>query len=72
MTRLLEKAFEQASRLPEAEQDVLASRLLEELAAEDAFDQAIANSGGKLAKLAAKALEDYEAGRTEPLDPEKL
>jgi len=44
MTTLLEQAFAQASKLPPAEQDVLAARLLAEIAAEDAFDQAIANS----------------------------
>ena len=31
MTKLLEKAFEKASKLPEAEQNVIAKWLLEEL-----------------------------------------
>jgi hypothetical protein len=34
MTQLLEKAFAEASRLPEAEQDVLARRMLAEIASE--------------------------------------
>ncbi len=34
MTKLLEKAFEEASKLPEFEQNVLAKRLLDELTAE--------------------------------------
>lgn len=72
MTQLLEKAFEQAARLPPAEQDVLAARLLAEIAAEDAFDQEIANSSVKLAKLAEEALTEHRAGLTKELDPEQL
>ena len=34
MTKLMEKAFEEASKLPELEQNVLAKRLLDELTAE--------------------------------------
>ncbi len=72
MTALLEKAFAQAAKLPPAEQDVLAARLLAEIAAEDAFDQAIAGSSDKLARLAEEALAEYRAGLTQELDPEKL
>lgn len=39
VTALLEKAFAEAAKLPTAEQDLLASRLLAELAAEDDFDR---------------------------------
>jgi hypothetical protein len=69
MTKLLEKAFAEAAKLPEREQEVLASRLLAELGAEDEFDRAIAGSTEKLAKLAREALEEHRAGKTEPLDP---
>ena len=72
MTTLLERAFDEASKLPDAEQDVLASRLLAELAAEDAFDRAIAGSADKLARLAAEALAEHHAGLTEELDPDRL
>ena len=72
MTALLEKAFAQAAKLPPAEQDVLAARLLAEIAAEDAFDQAIASSSDKLARLAEEALAEHRAGLTQDLDPEKL
>jgi len=34
MTKLLKKAFEEASKLPELEQNMLAKRLLNELVAE--------------------------------------
>jgi hypothetical protein len=72
MTTLLEQAFAEASKLPEAEQDVLASRLLAELAAEDAFDRAIARSRDKLSRLAMDALAEHRAGLTEELDPDRL
>lgn len=72
MTTSLEKAFAKAARLSEPEQELLASRLLTELAAEDDFDRALTGSGDKLARLAMEALEEHRAGRTEELDPEKL
>ena len=72
MTTLLKKAFAEAAKLPDPEQDVLASRLLAELSAEDAFDRAIAGSSEKLAHLAREALEEYQAGLTQELDPSKL
>ncbi len=72
MTKLLEQAFEKASRLPLLEQELLASRLLAELASEDAFDQALARSGDKLAHMAQAALMEHRAGLTEELDPEQL
>ncbi len=72
MTTLLQKAFAEAAKLPSDEQDVLASRLLAELTAEDEFDRAIAHTSHKLAKLAQEALAEHRAGLTEELDPERL
>lgn len=72
MTTLLQQAFAEASKLPADEQELLASRLLAELAAEDDFDRAIAQSGPKLARLAAEALAEHRAGLTRELDPERL
>jgi hypothetical protein len=72
MTTLLQRAFTEAAKLSESEQEVLASRLLAELAAEDDFDRAITDSSGKLATLANEALAEHRAGQTEPLDPERL
>lgn len=72
MTTLLQQAFVEASKLSPAEQDLLASRLLAELAAEDDFDRAIAGSANKLAHLATEALAEHRAGMTEELDPERL
>jgi hypothetical protein len=72
MTTLLEQAFTEAAKRSREEQDLLASRLLAELAAENAFDRAIAESGEKLAKLARQAIDEHRAGKTEELNPERL
>jgi len=67
MTDLLQQAFDEAAKLPAAEQELIASRLLAEIAAEDEFDRTIARSSDKLAKLAREALTEYRAGLTEEL-----
>ncbi len=72
MTTLLQEAFAKASGLTPAEQDLLASRLLAELAGEDEFDHAIATSADKLACFAREAVAEYREGRTSELDPDAL
>ena len=70
MTDLLERAFAEAAKLPPDEQNLIASRLLAELAAEDEFDRAIQSTAGRLAGLAGQAIEEHRAGLTRPLDAE--
>ena len=72
MTDLLEKAFAEASKLPEREQDAIASWLLEELEDERRWGEAFDKSQDLLARLADEALADRKAGRTQPLDPDQL
>ncbi len=72
MTKLLKRAFEEASKLPEDEQDALGRMLLDELASERRWEELFAGSRDLLAELADKALAEHRAGRTEKLDPEKL
>ena len=72
MTKLLEEAFAEASKLPEQEQDALAAVILEELASERRWDQAFADSADLLAQLAEQALAEHRAGKTQRLDPERL
>lgn len=72
MTKLLQSAFAKASELPDEEQDLLAARLLAELAEEDEFDRAIAASSEKLSRLAQAALDEHRAGQTQELDPDSL
>jgi hypothetical protein len=72
MTDLLQQAFDEAAKLPPAEQELLASRVLAEIAAENGFDHAIARSADRLGPLATEALAEYRAGITQELDPDRL
>jgi len=72
MTKLLEKAFKEASKLPEVQQNVLARWLLEELEAERKWDRLFAESEDILNQLADNALEAHKQGKTKPLDINKL
>ena len=67
MTKLLEKAFNAASKLPQDEQDSLARLLLAELASERQWSEAFSKSQDALAKLADEALAEFDAGNTKPL-----
>ena len=71
MTELLERAINEAARLPDPEQDALASLLLEEIASEARWSDAFARSQPQLARLAAEAVAERHAGRTMPLNPER-
>ena len=72
MTKLLQKAFDEASKLPEGEQDALGRILLEELASERRWEALFAGSHDLLSELADQALAEHRSGRTEKLNPEKL
>jgi len=71
MTRALERAFEAASRLPEARQDELAVAILAEIEADERFDGALASAREPLERLADEALAEHRAGRAESLDPKQ-
>lgn len=72
MTKLLEKAFAEAAKLPEEVQDRIAAQLLQELADEAKWDASFAVSAIQLERLAGEALEEYRAGRTEELGFDEL
>ena len=72
MTKLLAKAFDLASRLPQELQDQLAAELLQELADEEKWDQALAASASQLEQLAEEALQEYRGGRTTELGFDEL
>lgn len=72
MTKLLEKAFKNAAKLPDVEQNALAKWLLEELEAERKWDRSFAESEDVLDRLADEAVEDHRRGKTKPLDIDKL
>lgn len=71
MTKLLQRAFEETSKLTDAEQDALGRALLEELASERRWEELFAGSHDLLADLADQALADHHAGRAEKVDLEK-
>ena len=72
MTKLLERAFKEASRLPEVEQNALAKWVLDELEAEGRWENAFAGSEDTLDKLADEALDAHNNGKTKPLDLKEL
>ena len=72
MTELLRKAFEEADRLPEGDQNALAARLLEEIESEHHWSETFAKSGNALARLADEAVAEHRAGETRDLDPDRL
>jgi hypothetical protein len=72
MTQSLKKAFDAASRLSEHDQDELAAAILDELAAEERWEAALARSQPALEQLADEALDEHRAGLTKPLDPDVL
>lgn len=65
MTELLEQAIARLKTLPASEQDA-------ELEDEIRWDKAFKNSQDSLALLAAEAMAEYRAGKTQELDPETL
>jgi len=67
MTQLLKKALTEVSKLPPAEQDALASILLDELASERRWAASFEKSQDVLATLAEEALTEHRADRTKPL-----
>ncbi len=72
MTQLLEKAFSQASQLPELQQNILAKWIMEELLAEKKWDTLFAESEELLAELADEALSEYEQGKTQVMNLDTL
>jgi len=72
MTELLRKAFEEADKLPERDQNALAGKLLEEIESERRWSGTFARSGSALARLADEALAEHRAGETQDLDPDRF
>lgn len=72
MTELLEQAIAKLKTLPVDRQNAIATLILEEIAEERQWDESFARSPDLLAKLAAEAMAEYRAGKTQELDPETL
>lgn len=72
MTKLLAKAFQTASQLPENLQDELARQLIDELASEARWERPLTESASKLDAMAEKALGDHHAGLTKEVGFDEL
>lgn len=69
MNKLLEKAFAEAARLPDDEQQTIASLMLEEMDAERGWEERFANSQDELGELVRRAREEVTRGDVLPYDP---
>ena len=72
MTRMLEKAFSEAAKLPDMEQNALAKWMLDEIESDRKWDALFAESEDALAQLVLEVQEEEEHGKTTRLDPHKL
>jgi hypothetical protein len=72
MTELLEQAISRLKTLTPNDQNAIATLILEELEDDRRWDESFARSPDLLAKLAAEAMAEYHAGKTQELDPETL
>ena len=73
MGQLLERAIEEARKLSEEDQETLAWVMLEEIDDQRRWDELFSRPPSPaLERMMEEALEDHRAGRTEPLDPEKI
>lgn len=72
MTELLEQAIARLKTLTPNDQNAIATLILEELEDDQRWDESFARSPDLLAKLAAEAMAEYHAGKTQELDPETL
>ena len=72
MTKMLEQAFAEASKLSAKEQEALARWLLEELTAESHWKSVLDHSQDRLQALADEAVAEHRKGRTQTLDPDRL
>jgi hypothetical protein len=72
MTKLLEEAIAQLKTRSISEQDSIAALILEELNDDNRWDESFTRSPDLLTKLAAEAMAEHRAGKTQELDPETL
>jgi hypothetical protein len=69
MTEVLEQAISHLKTFPASEQDVIASMILEELEDDLRWNKAFTDSSDVLDKLAATAMSEHRADKTQKLDP---
>ncbi len=67
MIEALERAFREAPKLPETEQDELAEAIRNKVLGEYDWGRSFSASADVLEKLADEAIAEHRAGRTEPV-----
>lgn len=73
MGKLLERAIEEAHKLPEPDQEAIGAWLLAEIESERRWDELFSRPpSAALMRMPEEALEDHRAGRTKPLNPDEL
>ena len=72
MTQILEKAFNEASKLPKLEQNALGQWLINEIISERKWEETFAESEDVLDQLADEALVEHAQDKTKPLDIDSL
>ena len=73
MGKLLDRAIEEAHKLPESEQEAVGAWLLAEIESERRWDELFSQPpSDALKRMAEQALEEHRQGRTIPLDPDRL
>ena len=68
MTQAPSAAVASAAKLPDEEQNVLAAILLEEMESEERWSTLFAGSQNLLQQMASEAIQDFQAGRVQPID----
>ena len=72
MTQLLQQALAELHKLPDSDQDAIAALILAEIADDDRWNQAFADSQSELSRLAANVREDIRAGRVRDVGIDQL
>jgi hypothetical protein len=72
MTDLLERAFEEAAKLPPEAQDELAKLVLAEMGSEERWSVLLRSSADRLSELADESISEHRRQESEPLDPRSL
>lgn len=72
MGKVLQHAVAELTKLPEPEQEAAGAWILAELESERRWDDLFARSADFLSALADEAIDEDEAGLTQPLEPEKF
>ena len=72
MNKLLERAFTEAAKRPDDEQELIASIVLDELQDEALWQAKFTRDANKLEALAQKVRGQIARGETTPLDPDSL